>query len=220
MKIEAIEREDIVIQLFVKAPVKGKVKTRLIPTLGEKEALKLYKAMLEYMMALLCKHRYCNVELWVALDSQHEFIQRMAKQYACTVYAQQGESLGDRMQYALAKGLESKQTVVLVGGDCLSVDLAYIKHAVELLEDKEGAVIGPAEDGGYVLLAVTKLEAAMFEEIEWGSNRVLKQTLRQCARQGYDCQLLDIRWDLDRPDDLQRLAEIPELEQFSGLKRL
>ena len=214
-----IEREDIVIQLFVKAPLKGKVKTRLIPALGEMEVLKLYEAMLEYMIALLCKPRYCKVELWVALDSEHEFIQRMAKQYACTVYAQQGESLGERMQYAVASGLESKQRVVLVGGDCLSVDLPYIKNAVALLDCEGGAVIGPAEDGGYVLLAVTKLEEAMFEGIEWGSSGVLKQTLKKCVQQNYVCQLLDMRWDLDRPEDLQRLVGIPELKRFSGINR-
>lgn len=211
-----VEREDVVLQLFVKAPVKGKVKTRLVPALGEVGALKLYEAMLEYMTALLCKPCYCHVELWVALDSQHAFIQRLADQYGCTVHAQQGASLGERMQRAVQNGLDSARKVILVGGDCLSVDLSYVQQAVALLDSEGGTVIGPAEDGGYVLLGVSKLEAAMFEGIGWGSSEVLKQTLQQCVQQGAVCQLLDMRWDLDRPEDLQRLAAIPELRHFSN----
>ncbi|MBV1874789.1 MAG: DUF2064 domain-containing protein, partial [Gammaproteobacteria bacterium] len=90
------------------------------------------------------------------------------------------------------------------------------QQAVALLDSEGGTVIGPAEDGGYVLLGVSKLEAAMFEGIVWGGSEVLTQTLQQFVQQGAVCQLLDMRWDLDRPEDLQRLAAIPELRHFSN----
>ena len=69
-------------------------------------------------------------------------------------------------------------------------------------------VLGPAEDGGYVLIGMRRVIPAIFEDIPWGSDQVLTRTLEALAADGLSYSLLDRLWDVDRPEDLARLREL------------
>jgi glycosyltransferase A (GT-A) superfamily protein (DUF2064 family) len=70
-------------------------------------------------------------------------------------------------------------------------------------------VIGPATDGGYYLIGLSRLEPALFDAITWGTDQVLAQTLAAAQAQGLTVELLTPLTDVDRPADLpqwERLA--------------
>lgn len=186
------------IQIFCKAPVLGKVKTRLIQKLGRRGALDLYLQMFERLIAELSASRF-NTELWISPDKDHAFFES----YAFARFQQAGPHLGVRMSTALRDGLNRHESVILVGTDLPLIDRSYIEQAVGALQTHD-VVLGPAEDGGYGLVGVKAETPDMFSDIDWGTERVLSQTCARLNRDGLDFGLLPLIWDVDRPDDLPR----------------
>ena len=74
-------------------------------------------------------------------------------------------------------------------------------------------MLGPAEDGGYVLIGVNKSYPELFQGIKWGGGEVLEKTIQKAKNIGVDYVCLEPLWDVDRPDDLRRLSELePNLD--------
>jgi glycosyltransferase A (GT-A) superfamily protein (DUF2064 family) len=72
----------------------------------------------------------------------------------------------------------------------------------------EPVVLGPAEDGGYVLLGLRRIDPQLFNNLPWGTDQVLAMTRDRLQQLGWGHQLLPVLWDVDRPEDLPRLAEL------------
>jgi rSAM/selenodomain-associated transferase 1 len=193
-----MKNREPLIQILCKAPVLGKVKTRLIQEMGKRRALDLYLQMFERLMAELSASRF-KTELWISPDKDHAFFER----YALARFQQAGTDLGVRMSTALHDGLARHESVILVGTDLPLVNRSYIEQAVNALRDHD-VIIGPAEDGGYGLVGVKGEIPDMFSDIDWGTERVLSQTCARLNRDGLDFGLLPLIWDVDRPADLPR----------------
>lgn len=201
---------ETVVQLFTKAPIKGNVKTRLEPVLSQDEILQLYKGLIEQRVKQLGDAPFCQLNLWVADEAGHRFFRTLQQHHDIQVHSQQGLDLGERMYHAVRSGLQCHQKVILLGGDCVSVDLDYLQQAVSAL-DASPVVIGPAEDGGYVLLGTRIDNPAMFLNVDWGTERVFSQTVSQLEQQGLPHKRLATRWDLDRPEDFERFKAMAGL---------
>lgn len=197
--------------LFAKVPERGRVKTRIQPLLGEDGALDLHKRLIRYTWQRLTTSQGMlgiRSELWSSGVGGDAFF--AALQPTPFLAIQAGQDLGERMWSAASHALETAQYVVIVGADCPSVDLDYVQEAVTALKRGVPVVLGPADDGGYVLLGVRKpLIPEMFSDIPWGTDQVLKRTRTRLREKGVGWQELSPRWDVDRPEDLKRLAELP-----------
>ena len=111
------------------------------------------------------------------------------------------------MAAALEGALTRHRQVVLIGSDCPLMDAAYLEEAFSTLAGGHDMVLGPAEDGGYVLIGTAvPLPGGLFEDIDWGTDRVLAQTRTRIQALGISHRELPVLWDLDRPTDLNRLA--------------
>jgi rSAM/selenodomain-associated transferase 1 len=121
-----------------------------------------------------------------------------------SVRPQVSGSLGDRMRSLLTALLaEGATAVVLLGSDLPDITPAVVEGALgELTRDPASVVLGPADDGGYYLLAATHVPP-VFDGIDWGTSRVLAQTLAAAARSGTAAHLLAPMADVDTPTDLQ-----------------
>lgn len=191
------------ILVFAKAPVAGAVKTRLISALGEEGAAALSARLI---VRTLDMARGCNaapVELHVSPDVRHPFFRALPD--APPLSLQRGDDLGERMHAALATALADADFAVLIGTDCPAMDCNYLQQACAALAEGHDAVLGAAEDGGYVLIGVRRPVPALFDGVEWGSGRVLEQTRQRLVGLGWDWLELPTLWDLDRPEDLARL---------------
>lgn len=201
-----------VVALYAKAPVRGKVKTRMQEVLGQDGALSLHKTLIRYVFSNLAESGLCPVQLWVAQAQssaisyiKHEefFVSICNKR---DIAYQKGESLGERMAYTARELLKASDYVVLVGSDCASVDAAYLEQALAALESGEQIVFGPAEDGGYVLLGLRNVPECLFAQVPWGEAEVMAKTRQNLKAAGLSWLELAPRWDVDRPQDLPRLA--------------
>ena len=189
--------------LFAKTPVYGRVKTRLEPELGKDKCLSVHKWLVEDRLNMLSEvgpDGY-DLALYVTDDPQDPYWQNISVQYPISIYLQVGSSLGERMYKAVEDTLKHKDWVILIGADCPDLDVGYLNSAVSELEVGHRVVIGPAEDGGYVLMAVKEPMAELFEGIDWGTDRVLEQTKGILERQNIPYSQLQPLKDLDVWDD-------------------
>lgn len=198
------------LMVFAKTPVPGEVKTRLIPTLGAPKAARLHEQLIQRTLSLCSSACICTVELWCTPDSAHPFFQQCARKFGVDLHTQQGGDLGERMCHALSSALGRSPYAVLAGSDCPSLTPDLLRQALTLLERGLEAVIAPAEDGGYVLLGLRHPDAGLFTSVPWGTDRVMDITRRRLEQLGRRWHELPRQWDVDRPEDLERLAGLPE----------
>ena len=195
----------ISLHLLARAPVAGQVKTRLIPALGAQGACDVQQMLL--MRALqLPATGFSERFLWLdGLPAAQ--LQASAEALGWTLVEQPAGDLGERMRLIATLGLAECDGVVLIGNDCPAIDSGFLQAACAALDD-HSVVIGPAEDGGYVLLGLRKKEVNLFADMPWGTDQVLALTLQRLSQQGCKPELLPTLWDVDRPEDLGRLAAL------------
>jgi hypothetical protein len=203
------------LQLFARDPVPGRVKTRLIGALGQTAATALYRQMLLRTLATAARLRGVQRELWLDEPTPTHDLRAIATRYGMTLHTQRGPDLGTRMAAALARATAEGGMAVLIGSDCPGFDVAYLEAAYEALAGHD-AVIGPAVDGGYVLIGVKHPQPELFRDVAWGTDRVLHTTRQRLHQIGLRWRELPVQRDLDQPGDL---AHFPELAALADAMR-
>ena len=198
---------DTLLIQFAKEPVSGRVKTRMMPHLGAEQACSLHRDLLLWTCRTLTRAGLADVELWVSGNSGHSDFGQCLSMGISGVRAQQGADLGKRMFHAISEGLKIYRKVILVGSDCPGIDASYLGKAITAL-DCQPLVIGPASDGGYVLIGATEVWSSLFEGVSWGSSEVFAQTKERIAALEKQYVELDVLADIDRPEDLTLWHEI------------
>ncbi|MBL8522140.1 MAG: TIGR04282 family arsenosugar biosynthesis glycosyltransferase [Betaproteobacteria bacterium] len=205
---------DVVLIVFAKAPVPGEVKTRLSPALDAETAALLHAALVERALVIARNSGIEQVELCCAPDSSHTFFETCAEDFDIDLTGQGDGDLGQRMLRALQRGIAEHGAAIIIGADCPALTGKHIAEAARAL-DKHDAVLTPAEDGGYVLIGASRTDAAMFNDIDWGSDTVLASQRRNFNQLGFKVHEMPVLWDVDRPEDLPRLKALkPPLEFF------
>jgi len=203
-----VQFPDARILIFAKAPQAGQVKTRLIPAVGAQAAAALYAELLHGAVARLAPSRLAPLQCCCAPDIQHHYFLRLADEFDLLLEPQQGADLGQRMLWAARQALQSCAAVVLIGGDCPPLMPHHLQQALQWLTEGADAVLGPAEDGGYVLFGLRRVDDALFSDIAWGGPGVLASTRQRLQQLGWQWRELEALWDLDRPEDLQRYQRL------------
>ena len=199
------------ILVFAKAPIPGQVKTRLAPVLTDSEAAHLHARLVRHTLATATQQPLCPVELWCAPDATHPFFQQCRQQYNITLRHQCEGDVGQRMEQALNATLQTSESAILIGTDCPEFTTDDLEAALGLLNpprqtttDAPALVLGPAEDGGYVLIGARRCHPSLFSHIEWGTDNVLATTRQRIQTLGWHWQETRTFWDLDRPEDWRR----------------
>ena len=189
--------------LFTKPAREGRVKTRLIGDLSAAEAAELHAAFLADLLARLSEGDF-ELRLAWALEPEEEI-----PAGPLPGMRQRGNDLGERLYLALAEAAREAAVVAAVGSDLPTLPLELVHLAFARVEAGADVVLGPAEDGGYYLIALAAgaVSRRLFEQIAWSTERVLPATLERCRELGLTVELLPVAADVDTPEDLRRLAE-------------
>jgi rSAM/selenodomain-associated transferase 1 len=192
--------------IFARVPESGRVKTRLIPAIGAERAADLHAGMLRHTIATALAARLGPVSLWCTPTQGHAHFRALADEFPVTLVAQRGDDLGERMLAAFEAQTDGTGAV-LVGSDCPFLEVGDLQRAAGELAGGADAVIGPAADGGYYLIAVRSAHPHAFAGVPWGGDGVLAQTRVNLERLRSRWVELDTRHDIDRPEDLALLDE-------------
>jgi rSAM/selenodomain-associated transferase 1 len=183
------------IVVFAKAPVAGRVKTRLIPELGPDGAAKMARRMLDWTVRE-ARETGLPAELCGDPHPQSWYRPRPGLDFTAQGEGDLGERLARAARRVLAVG-----PVLLVGSDCPELGAARLRAAADLLSVHD-AVIHPARDGGYVLLGLRRFDAGLFSGIEWSTSAVAAQTVARIEALGWRLHVGATLRDVDEPDDL------------------
>jgi len=189
--------------LFTKPPRPGRVKTRLIGELTPEEAARLHAAFLGDLLDRLREGDF-ELRLAWALDADEE-----VPAGPVPGVRQRGSDLGERLYRALSAGAEAGAgAVAAVGSDHPTLPLELVHRAFTTIEAGADVVLGPAEDGGYYLIALRAgaVSPRLFADVAWSTEQVLPTTQERCRELGLRLELLPAASDVDTPDDLRRLA--------------
>jgi uncharacterized protein len=191
-----------VVIVFARAPRAGTVKTRIARRIGEAAAARLHERLVRRALATAAAARCGPVELHVT--ARHALFRRAR----VPIRLQRGADLGERMHDALRHALRRYARAVLIGSDCPALTPADLVHAARLLRGSTDVVLAPAQDGGYALIGARRIRPAVFAGVEWGGAGVLEATLAKLRRARLSLRLLRTVWDVDRPQDLDRLRSL------------
>jgi len=203
--LRACTNLDVAVLVFARAPVPGRVKTRLVPYLGEGGAARLHLRLTARALRIASAAGCGPVELHASARHSLFPAARM----------QRGVDLGERMYRALEQALRRHRGAILIGTDCPALRPSDLRRAARMLAGGCEVVLAPAEDGGYVLLGARRLSPRLFADIEWGTSSVYDTTAKRLAALGYRWRRLRRLWDVDRPEDLERLRSL----RFSSAPR-
>lgn len=197
---------DIAVLVFARAPQPGRAKTRLIPRLGAWGAARLQARLTGNAIRTARMAGVGPVELHVIPRRGHAFFRMIGR--GMEVRNQRGAHLGERMHAAMARALRRHSGVVLIGTDCPSLRAAHVRRAARWLMGGYDAVLAPAEDGGYGLIGLRRAAPSLFHGIEWGAADVYARTAAKLRAGGFRWRDLPAIWDVDRPEDLERLRSL------------
>jgi rSAM/selenodomain-associated transferase 1 len=198
---------DIALIVFAKAPIPGRAKTRLIPRLGAWGAARLQRRLIGCALRTARMARGA-VELHGTPRARSALFLQYEKSLAIKLRSQRGADLGERMYNAFAAALRHHRAVILIGSDCPALRPQDLRLAARWLRGSCDAVLAPAEDGGYALIALRKVSREIFEGIAWSGPDVCSETVKKLSALGYRWRALRTVWDVDRPEDLERLRSL------------
>ena len=196
------------VMVFSRTPEPGKVKTRLVPALGPAGAARLHACLTRRAVRTAVASGVGSVELWCTPTTVHPFFSELERAFPLRLRLQRGDGLGGRMAAAFDDALSEASTALLIGSDSPDLEQEDLKAAMTALQGGCDVVLGPAADGGYLLIGLRRPAPELFRNMPWGTTKVLALTRERLGRSGRRRYELPVRHDLDRPEDLNRFPDL------------
>ncbi|WP_299213196.1 TIGR04282 family arsenosugar biosynthesis glycosyltransferase [uncultured Dokdonia sp.] len=195
------ENTNNVLLIFTRNPELGKVKTRLAKGVGQENALTIYKQLVQHTHDVVVQNK-CTKRVGYSVKVRENDLWETS---LFEKFQQEGNDLGERMEHAFSEAFaDDYKKVIIIGSDLYDLQPHHLEEAFDALTTHD-TVIGPAKDGGYYLLGMKFLIPKVFEDKEWGSDSVLKQTLENLT--SYTVQTLEELNDIDIAEDLHPYPE-------------
>lgn len=193
--------EPVALAILAKAPVPGFAKTRLAPVLGADGAARLQARLIERAVETATAAATGTLTLWTA-GEDHPLFRRLHLRTGIALARQPDGDLGARM---LAVFNAAKGPAIVVGTDCPALTADHLRMAADDLRGGIDVVILPVEDGGYGVIGMRQPQPALFSAMPWSTVTVMAETRRRLRQLGLAWRELARLWDVDVPEDLDRL---------------
>ncbi|MDG1040232.1 MAG: TIGR04282 family arsenosugar biosynthesis glycosyltransferase [Polaribacter sp.] len=181
--------------IFVKNIILGQVKTRLAKTIGDIDAYNIYSNLVTTtekatLKLAIERHIYFSNEIMPSFWKHDK------------KFVQKGADLGSRMQQAFQNGFdEGYENIVLIGSDLPTISKEIVESGISKLKNND-IVFGPAEDGGYYLVGMSKMHPSIFKDKPWSTSNLLTLTLQELKAKNHSVTLIETLNDIDTFEDL------------------
>jgi hypothetical protein len=186
---------DALVIVFVKNIKLGTVKTRLAKTIGDLGAFEVYSELVKITEKATAQ---------LDIDKRIYFSTAVVDSQWIGDFktVQYGADLGERMLNAFRDGFDAGyKKIVLIGSDLPDINETHIKKGIEALSEND-VVFGPAEDGGYYLIGLSKIKESIFINKPWSQSSLLNETLQELQRLNVSVGTLASLNDIDTYEDL------------------
>ncbi|HSJ67072.1 MAG TPA: TIGR04282 family arsenosugar biosynthesis glycosyltransferase [Anditalea sp.] len=193
--------------VFQKNPEPGNVKTRLAKDIGYEKATEIYIFLLAHTHQQVQK---VGADIFVYFQGGiNENYVVLPRYYLA--HQEEGD-LGKKMESAFTEIFNyGYEEVMIIGSDCYELDYEIIEEGYKGLANHD-LVIGPAEDGGYYLLGMKKLNSFLFRDKPWSTSSIYKLTLQEANSHGLSVYNLPTLRDIDTKEDLGELKEFFDID--------
>jgi uncharacterized protein len=198
------------IAIMAKASVAGNVKTRLVPPLSYEEAAELNTCCLADVASnIVAAAARAPIQGFAAYHppGSEQFFDRLLPDGFKLLPPKEptiGRSLFHAAQDLFAAGYRS---VCLVNADSPTLPTQVLVETVRRLQEPgDHVVLGPAADGGYYLIGLKRFHRRLFEEIDWSTERVYRQTCARADEIGVPVASLPEWYDVDNGEMLAVLV--------------
>lgn len=191
--------------IFVKNAELGKVKTRLAKTVGDENALKIYKELLLHTQKISKNTEAQKIVFYSSKFEEESTWEALAKVQF------QSQDLGERMFHAfLSPELVGSNKVIIIGSDCMDLNESLIAQAYKYLNIAE-VVLGAAKDGGFYLLGINKEKLKsnyenvlqdLFLNKQWSHEKVAQEIRLAADKLQLKMEELPTLSDIDTEEDL------------------
>jgi uncharacterized protein len=212
------------IAVMAKASLAGRSKTRLVPPLTHLEAAAFNTAFIKDVADnVLAAARSAPIAGYMAYGPPGAaafFRENVSPDFG--IFEACSSNFGDCLYAAVCELLHrSHRAAIVLNSDSPTLPTALLVQAAELLaQPGDRAVLGPASDGGYYLLGLKQAHRRMFEEIDWSTEHVARQTIERAREIGLDLHVLPTWYDIDDLAALRMLhAELREGYSFDSSLR-
>lgn len=193
--------------VMLKAPVAGKVKTRLAQSLGKKDAAMLYRCFIHDTFSRISTLDGVDIIAAYAPRNLEHAIRKLLPQRTVLIL-QKGKDLGERLANIFSQLFSAGyKKIPIIGTDSPDLPIEYIKKSFALLKGKTELVLGPAEDGGYYLIAMSRERKEIFENIPWSTDAVFEKTMEKAKKAGLKSAILPRWYDVDDMNSLMVLRD-------------
>jgi rSAM/selenodomain-associated transferase 1 len=187
--------------IFQKNEILGNVKTRLAASVGNENALNIYRILVNHTHSVLKEIVADQFIFYSDFIPAKEINGGQIPQER----VQKGKNLGERMRNAFGTVFsEGYDYVVIIGTDCVDLRPDHIEESFKKLGQND-AVLGPALDGGYYLLGLKKFIPEIFEEIDWSTDQVLIQTQTKLQKLNHSIGIIETLSDIDHLSDWEKV---------------
>ncbi|MBF0160480.1 MAG: TIGR04282 family arsenosugar biosynthesis glycosyltransferase [Magnetococcales bacterium] len=198
---------EVAVHILAKAPMPGAVKTRLIPCLGPQGAARLQQWMTKRTVLTALRAAIGPVTLWCTPVLFQPNLSHETAAYPLILRQQPDGDLGLRMGTALNSTTTASGSLV-IGTDCPILTVGHLQQASQSLRSGRDAFFLPTEDGGYFLAAMRRFHPMVFDDMAWSTQRVMTDTRTRLTALGWRWSEPETVWDVDRPEDWQRLITL------------
>ena len=202
-------RAGAAVAVMAKAPVPGQAKTRLAPLLGDAGAARAQRGFIVRTLATARQASTGPLTLHCAPDVEQRLFRLLAQRYGVACAPQAEGDIGERMAAVMVDHFNEhrRQPLLIVGTDCPVLTPEHLQRTADALQTHD-AVLIPAEDGGYVLIGLRRALPSVFQRVDWSTPRVMAQTRERLNALGASWLELPALWDVDDPQDWQRLQAV------------
>ena len=193
--------------VMAKSPVPGQVKTRLIPFIGSQCATQVYQDLLSRILQELVQVEASSV-LSCTPDTHHAMLRSFSSQYGWRRRYQGQGDLGNRMARIFSRCQRESDYTIIVGSDLANINKQIIYQCIDRLTAGNDLVLGATEDGGYGLIAMSRLHSGVFRKIPWSTDRVLQVTMSRARQMKLKTAIINGLWDVDTYKDYRRWRQL------------
>lgn len=205
--METEARELLII--FYRNAEPGRVKTRLAATIGNKQALEVYRELCDHARRITEQLSVSKVVFYSERIEWNDIWPDEVYEKKKQTGADLGARMDDAFEWAFNNGYDS---VCIIGTDCYELTSAIVEDAFLALRSRE-VVIGPAVDGGYYLLGMRRLLSGLFKGKQWSTETVFRETVEELISAGITYselpKLRDVDVEADVPRELWRKLNRP-----------
>jgi rSAM/selenodomain-associated transferase 1 len=193
-------RSTVALAIFCKTPIAGESKTRLAPLLGPEECAQLSACFIadlsNTIRALTVDGDVAGVALYTPKGTEPALKQLLPQGFELLPQADGdfGARLDKGIQDLIASGHAG---AILLNSDSPTLPRKILRAAVDAVRGEDKVVLGPAIDGGYTLIGLSRPHPHLFTRIPWSTAAVLETTLERAREIDLPAVILDAWYDVD-----------------------